>query len=58
MSKGYCVKCNRGRKKGEWEPVELLDERIEVIKTSRGPKKFLFGKCPKCNNKVTVIIGK
>jgi len=61
---GYCVKCNRGRKKGEWKPVELVDEKIETRERwSRKQRvkiryKLLRGRCPKCNTPVTVIIGK
>lgn len=58
MSRGYCVKCNRGRPKGQWKDIELIDEEIVTFNTSRGPKKFLKGKCPKCGSIVMKIIGK
>jgi len=58
MSQAFCVKCNRGKPKGHWESVELIDEEFKDIPTKRGVKKFLYGKCPKCGCKVTRICGK
>lgn len=60
ISKGYCPKCNlhiHKRKKGEWKPVEMRDEEIVIIKTKRGPKKFIKGTCPDCGSKMSLIIG-
>lgn len=58
MSRGYCVKCNRNKGKGNWESVELHDERIITKDTKKGRKKILYGKCPVCGSTVTVMCGK
>lgn len=58
MSRGFCVKCNRGKEKGKWESVELHDERFVTKNTKKGPKKILYGTCPVCGKTVTRMCGK
>lgn len=57
MTRAYCCRCNRLRKKGEWKTVELKDERFVIKQSSRGPKKILYGKCSDCGCTVTSIVG-
>lgn len=53
---GFCVKCNRGKKKGETNKVEItILERVE-IKTTRGIKHQVRGTCPDCGTKVTIMV--
>ncbi len=45
----YCVKCKK--------KVEVQDGVETILDTKRGKKKFLMGKCPVCNTKVSRILG-
>jgi len=56
--KGFCVKCNRGRGKGKWKPIDLDDIIEKTLDTKRGKVVMIEGICPKCGSKVTKIKGK
>ena len=45
----YCVKCKK--------KVEVTNNREEIMKTSKGKRKFLKGNCAKCGTKVSRVIG-
>lgn len=56
MVQGYCVKCNRGKPKGSWNKVEILNNATRRIVTSRGIKGQVVGTCPDCGSKITKMI--
>lgn len=55
---GYCVKCNRGKGKGQGEKVEVVNPVEFEIETRKGRKRIVKGTCPKCGSPITVIVGK
>ena len=48
MYKAYCVRCK--------EKVEVNDPERTETKGSRGSRKAVKGKCPKCQTKVFAIL--
>ncbi len=55
---GYCARCNRKRKKGEWKSVIIKDPICENKQTSKGIQKMIRGKCPECGSIIIAMRGK
>lgn len=48
MYKAYCMKCK--------EKVEISDHELTDMKSSKGTRKAVKGKCSKCGTKVHAIL--
>lgn len=50
MAEAYCMKCKK--------KAEIKDAKEIILKSKKGNRKALQGKCPECGTTMTRILGK